>query len=156
MDQLSPLVRYVSSRASLGIQWLRIHLPMQGTWVLSLVWEDPTRCRGLTQSSQLLSPCSRACKLRFWGCLLQLPKPRHLEPVLGNKRGHHKGKPMHYNGEECPCSPQVEKALQEQQRPSATKKQKQYFFKKKKCLFNCHGTQPKVTFLESCIIYTLI
>ena len=24
-------------------QWLRIHLPMQGTWVPSLVWEDPTR-----------------------------------------------------------------------------------------------------------------
>ena len=25
-------------------QWLRIHLPMQGTWVLSLVQEDPTCC----------------------------------------------------------------------------------------------------------------
>ena len=27
---------------SLVVQWLRIHLPMQGTWVPSLVWEDPT------------------------------------------------------------------------------------------------------------------
>ena len=27
---------------SLVIQWLRIHLPMQGTQVRSLVWEDPT------------------------------------------------------------------------------------------------------------------
>jgi len=27
--------------ASLGVQWLRIHLPMQGTRVPSLVWEDP-------------------------------------------------------------------------------------------------------------------
>ena len=28
--------------ASLVVQWLRIHLPMQGTQVQSLVWEDPT------------------------------------------------------------------------------------------------------------------
>ena len=26
-------------------QWLRIHLPMQGTRVRALVWEDPTRHR---------------------------------------------------------------------------------------------------------------
>ena len=28
--------------ASLVVQWLRIHLPMQGTWVQALVREDPT------------------------------------------------------------------------------------------------------------------
>ena len=33
------------SRASLVAQWLRICLPMQGTRVRALVWEDPT-CRG--------------------------------------------------------------------------------------------------------------
>ena len=33
--------------ASLVAQWLRICLPMQGTWVLALVWEDLT-CRGAT------------------------------------------------------------------------------------------------------------
>ena len=27
------------------IQWLRIFLPMQGTWFRSLIWEDPTCCR---------------------------------------------------------------------------------------------------------------
>ena len=32
-------------RASLVAQWLRVLLPMQGTWVRALVWEDPT-CRG--------------------------------------------------------------------------------------------------------------
>ena len=31
--------------ASLVVQWLRICLPMQGTQVRALVWEDPT-CRG--------------------------------------------------------------------------------------------------------------
>ena len=31
--------------ASLVVQWLRIHLLMQGTWVRALVPEDPTCCR---------------------------------------------------------------------------------------------------------------
>ena len=35
----------IESWTSLAAQWLRIHLPMQGTWVRALVWEDPT-CRG--------------------------------------------------------------------------------------------------------------
>ena len=33
---------------SLVVQWLRIHLPMQGTRVRSLVWEDLT-CHGATK-----------------------------------------------------------------------------------------------------------
>ena len=33
---------------SLVVQWLRIRLPMQGTQVQALVWEDPT-CRGATK-----------------------------------------------------------------------------------------------------------
>ena len=34
--------------ASLVAQWLRIHLPVQETWVRALVREDPT-CRGATK-----------------------------------------------------------------------------------------------------------
>ena len=34
--------------ASLVVQWLRICLPMQGTQVRALVWEDPT-CRRATR-----------------------------------------------------------------------------------------------------------
>ena len=34
--------------ASLEVQWLRIRLPMQRTWVRSLVREDPT-CHGATK-----------------------------------------------------------------------------------------------------------
>ena len=33
---------------SLVAQWLRIRLPMHGTWVGALVQEDPT-CRGTTK-----------------------------------------------------------------------------------------------------------
>ena len=35
--------------ASLVAQWLRICLPMQGTQVRALAWEDPT-CRGATKA----------------------------------------------------------------------------------------------------------
>ena len=35
-------------RTSLVAQWLRIHLPMQGTQFRALVWEDPT-CHGATK-----------------------------------------------------------------------------------------------------------
>ena len=34
--------------ASLVAQWLRVCLPMQGTQVRALVWEDPT-CHGATK-----------------------------------------------------------------------------------------------------------
>ena len=44
-------------RASLVVQWLRICLPMQGTRVQALVWEDPT-CRGAT------GPVSH----KYWAC----------------------------------------------------------------------------------------
>ena len=40
--------------ASLVAQWLRVCLPVQGTWVRVLVWEDPT-CRGATR------PVSHSC-----------------------------------------------------------------------------------------------
>ena len=38
-------------RTSLVVQWLRIHLPMQGTRVQSLVQEDPTSRRATNPSA---------------------------------------------------------------------------------------------------------
>ena len=38
----------ITNGASLVAQWLRICLPMQGTRVRALVWEDPT-CHGATK-----------------------------------------------------------------------------------------------------------
>ena len=50
--------------AALVVQWLRLYLPVQGTWVRSLVQEDPT-CQGATKLLCLdptlcnkRSPCS--------------------------------------------------------------------------------------------------
>uniref|UniRef100_A0A8C0DSJ1 Tubulin-specific chaperone E n=1 Tax=Balaenoptera musculus TaxID=9771 RepID=A0A8C0DSJ1_BALMU len=46
VDHKQPFEKH-RPRASLAAQWLRICLPMQGTRVRALVWEDPT-CRGAT------------------------------------------------------------------------------------------------------------
>ena len=43
-----PLLKIKRIGTFLVAQWLRIHLPMQGTWVQSLVLEDPT-CHGATK-----------------------------------------------------------------------------------------------------------
>ena len=69
------------------VQWIRICLLMQGTWVQSLVREDST--------------CFRATKpmghnYQVHG--LQLLNPICLEPMLC-KRSHHNGKPVHHNEE---------------------------------------------------------
>ena len=74
--------------ASLVEQWLRIRLPVQGTWVRALVREDPTCC-GATKP---------VCH-DYWARVPQLLKPAHLEPVLCNKRSHCNEKPVHCNQE---------------------------------------------------------
>ena len=38
--EMNKKVRHIGN--SLVAQWIRIYLPMQGTWVQSLIWEDPT------------------------------------------------------------------------------------------------------------------
>ena len=55
-----------NNRTSLVIQWLRIHLAMQGTAGRYLVPEDHT-CRGAAKSvhQQLLSRCPRICEPRL-------------------------------------------------------------------------------------------
>ena len=60
---------------SLMAQWLRILLPMQGTRVWALLWEDPA-CRGATKPM-----CHN-----YWAHVPQLLKPARLEPVLCNKK----------------------------------------------------------------------
>ena len=73
---------------SLVAQWLRIRLPMQGTWVRALVREDPT-CRRAT----------KPVRHNYWAHVLQLLKLVRLEPVLCNKRSHCNEKPAHCNKE---------------------------------------------------------
>ena len=96
---------------SLVVQWLTIHLPMQGTWVRSLVWEDPTCC-GATKPmchnywAWALEPASH----NYWACMPQLLKPTRLEPVLRKKRSHCDEKPTHNN--EDPTQLKIKKTTQ--------------------------------------------
>ena len=96
-------------------QWIRIRLPMQGTWVRSLVWEDPT----WTQETK---PMSHS----HWvpGSRVHEPQPLKaacLEPVLCNKRSHGMRNPCNeVNSNPHPL--QLEKACIQQRRPRATKK----------------------------------
>ena len=52
MDSMSQLHNVAAKKATVGAslvaQWLGIRLPMQGTLVQALVWEDPT-CHGATK-----------------------------------------------------------------------------------------------------------
>ena len=50
------------------VQGLRIRLPTQGTWVLSLVWEDPTCCRATKPMHQ-----------NYWGLRPPTEKPLQWE-----------------------------------------------------------------------------
>ena len=61
---------------SLVAQWLRIRLPMQGTWVWALVWEDPT-CHGATK------PMHHNC----WACTLE-PEPQLLNTRATTTEAH--------------------------------------------------------------------
>ena len=74
-----------SSRDFPGVQWLRIRLPKQGTWVQSLVQENPT-CHGATK------PMHHS----YWS-------PSALEPVLHDKRSHRSEKPAHHNERATPA-----------------------------------------------------
>ena len=91
----------IEDRTSLVFQWLRIYLPMQGTWVWSLVQEDSTCC-GAT----------KPLYHNYWTCTLL--------PVLCNE------KPPQWEAhapqlESSPHSLQLEKPCVQQQRPRVAK-----------------------------------
>ena len=88
-------------RASLAAQWLRICLPMQGTRVRALVWEDLT-CRGATRpvSHNYWACTSGACapqQERLWQWEARTPR-WSVAPARRNWR-----KPPHRN--EDPTQP---------------------------------------------------
>ena len=96
--------------ASLAAQWLRIRLPVQGTRVRALVWEDPT-CRGATKpmrhnyractleprSHNYWSPCATTTEaLTPRPCALQREATAVRSPCTAMKSS--------------PCSPQLEES----------------------------------------------
>ena len=98
-------------RTFLMVQWLRIHLPMQRTWVWSLVRENPTCC-GATKSMhhkywvQALEPPSRDYwsphTYSLYSATKEATAMRSLPTAMKSR----------------PCSPQPEKTHMQQQRPA--------------------------------------
>ena len=75
---------------ALVAQWIRIHLPMQGTQVRSLVWDDSTCCgtttpEGRNDCVHALGPVS----CNYWACVPQRVKPTclraHVLQLLGQR-----------------------------------------------------------------------
>ena len=67
-----------SSWASLVVQRLRIHLPMQGRWVWSLVQEDDSTCCGATN---LVCHTYWTCTLEPTSCNYWAQVPQILKPA---------------------------------------------------------------------------
>ena len=85
---------------SLVVQWLRIRLPMQGTRVQALVWEDLTCHRATKPMRHNYWACAlEPVNHDYWAHMPQLLKPMCLEPVLRNRRSHHNEKLPHHNEE---------------------------------------------------------
>ena len=107
---------------SLMVQRMRIHLPMPGTQVWSLVWEDPTG-HGATvlMRHNSWSLCTlKSTRHNYWVHVLQLLKPVCLEPVL-SKQEKPPQEAWALQGRVVPRSLQLEKAQVQQWRPSAAK-----------------------------------
>ena len=96
------------------VQWIRIHLPMQGTRVWTLVLEDPTY-RGATKPAHP----------NFWTCTLE-PLSHNLEPVClslcSTTRGATAKRRPHTTMGKSHFSPQLEEAREQPRKPSAIKK----------------------------------
>ena len=98
--------------ASLVVQWIRIRLPMQGTQVRSLAWEDSMCCRATkpgcsrAHKPQLLSPHTTVAEARA-------PRAWALRQQKSPQREAH--------SEEEPRPPQLEKARAQQGRSRAAK-----------------------------------
>ena len=106
---------------SLVVQWLRIHLPMQGTRVWALVQEDPT-CRGATKPM-----CHN-----YWACALEPTSHNSWAPATTTEarvpraRAAQQEKPPQWEARAlqqrvAPHSLQLEKARAQQWRPNAAK-----------------------------------
>ena len=107
-------VENIPSGASLVVQWLRIHLPMQGTRVWSLVQEDPTCC-GAT----------KPVHHNYWVCALEHASHNYwslcAQSLCSTTREATAMRSPHTARKSSPHSPQLEKARMQQWRPNTAK-----------------------------------
>ena len=128
-NSISPALKYIFKivlflrswcRTSLVVQWIRIYLPIQGTWVQSLVWEDSTYLGAAKHVhhnywAYVLGPAS--CS--YWS--LCATAPQQEEPPQGEARAS--------QVESSPHSPQLEKSHAQCQRSrTATQNKINYIY----------------------------
>ena len=94
-------------RTSLEARWLRIHLPMQGTWVPLDPWS-----RKIPHAREQLGSCATTAEP-----VLQGPQDATAEVRSPGAQAPQE-KPRLCNWRVAPCSPKLEKARVQQQRPS--------------------------------------
>ena len=84
-------------RTFLVVQWLRLQLPMQGTWVGPLVQEEPTchgnqahvprsPCSATREATTMRSPVHRAWKVAPAHCSWRKPTNSSKNPVQPKKK----------------------------------------------------------------------
>ena len=70
-------VKHRKAGTSLVVQWLRVRLPRQGTWVRALVQEDPTCCGATKPMYHNYCACALEPESHnYWAHVLQLLSPR--------------------------------------------------------------------------------
>ena len=97
-------------RTFLVVQWMKVHLPMQETWVRSLVNKIPHAMEQVKYVHQ-----------SYWVPNAQLLETMDLESVLHNRRNDHIEKPVLLR---AASTVQLEKACRQQQKASTTKERK--------------------------------
>ena len=110
--------------ASLVAQWLRIHLPMQATWVQALVWEDPTCCRATKSVHHNYWACAlEPVSHNYWACALEPVSHSywslHAYSLCSATREATTMRSPHTSTKSIPCLPQLEKARAQRRRPNA-------------------------------------
>ena len=98
------------------VQWLRIQLPMQETWIRSLAQEDPTCHR---EAKPMCHNSEAPVRSRA-------PKPQLLKPMHSRAHTPQQEKPLQWKAyapqlESSPHSLQLEKARAQHQRPITVK-----------------------------------
>ena len=84
-------------RVSLVVQWRRILLPPQGTWVGSLLQEDPTNRGEMKPAGYNHWAC--ALKLQPLGPRAATSEARASRACAPQKRSHRSEKPVHHDGQ---------------------------------------------------------
>ena len=107
-------------RAFLVVQWLRIRLPMQRTWVRSVIQDDSTCHRATKPMPHNYWACAlEPTTGNYWVHMPQLLKPMCLEPVLCNKRSHCNEKPEYHSQRVAPARTATRESRSAATRPGA-------------------------------------